>query len=95
MAYPGETTGAMKDAGGMGRETLGERLGDAAAAASSTLGDARAAATDTVQQAADYLRETEMESMVADVESMVKRHPGPALFVAGVLGVMVGRTLSR
>ncbi len=47
------------------------------------------------EQAADYLRETGMDSMVADVEAMVKRHPGAALVVAGVLGFMVGRTLSR
>ena len=89
MAYPGETTGTMDG------ETLGERLEEAAASAADTFGEARAAATDTVKQAADYLRESGMDSMVADVEAMVKRHPGPSLVVAGLLGFMVGRTLSR
>lgn len=89
MAYPGETTGTMNG------ETLGERLDEAAASAADTFDEARTAATDTVKQAADYLRETGMDSMLDDVEAMVKRHPGPALVVAGVLGFMVGRTLSR
>lgn len=95
MAYPGETAGTMTGDGGTGRESLGGRFGDAAATAASTLHEAGAAASDTVKQAADYLRETEMESMMADVEAMVKRHPGPALILAGVFGYMVGRTLSR
>ena len=95
MTYPDQASNTMKDDGGMSGETLGDRLGDAAASAANTFGEARTAATGTVKQAADYLRETEMESMVADVESMVNRHPGPALVVAGVLGFMVGRTLSR
>jgi ElaB/YqjD/DUF883 family membrane-anchored ribosome-binding protein len=89
MAYPGETTGTMNS------ETLGKRLDEAAASAADTFDEARTAATDTVKQAADYLRETGMDSMLDDVEAMVKRHPGPALVVAGVLGFMVGRTLSR
>lgn len=89
MAYPGETTGTMN--GG----TLGERLDEAAASTKDTFDEARAAATDTVKQAADYLRETGMGSMLADVETMVTRHPGPALVIACGLGFLLGRTLSR
>jgi len=94
MAQPGETTGTMGDEA-FGAPSLGERIEDAAATATHTFKEARDAASDTVRHAADYLRDTEMDRMAADVEAMVKRHPGPALITAGVLGFLLGRALSR
>ena len=53
------------------------------------------AAADSMAATADYLRDTDMDRMAADLENLVKRNPGPSLLVAGVLGFLVGRALSR
>lgn len=51
--------------------------------------------SDSVAATADYLRDHDMNQMAADLTEVVKRNPGPSLLVAGVLGFLVGRTLSR
>ncbi len=53
------------------------------------------AAADSVAASAEYLRDTDLSRMATDVEGLVKRNPGPSLVVAGVLGFLVGRSLSR
>lgn len=54
-----------------------------------------AAAADSVAASAEYLRDTDFSRMATDVEALVKRNPGPSLVVAGVLGFLIGRSLSR
>ena len=44
---------------------------------------------------ADYVRSHDAKRMMADVESLVKSNPGPALAVAAAFGFLLGRALSR
>ena len=45
--------------------------------------------------AAGYLRDNDLKSMLADVQQLVKRNPGPALLTAAALGFLMARTFSR
>ncbi len=51
-------------------------------------------AADKLGATADYVREHDVNSMMADVERMVKNNPGPSLLAAAVIGFLVGRTLT-
>ena len=51
-------------------------------------------AADKLTSTADYVREHDVNSMMADLEDMVKRNPGPALVVSAVLGFLVARAFS-
>jgi ElaB/YqjD/DUF883 family membrane-anchored ribosome-binding protein len=53
------------------------------------------AAADRLSTGADYVRSHDASRMMADVETLVKNNPGPALAVAAAFGFMVGRALSR
>ena len=48
-------------------------------------------AADRVDAVASYLQGHDTKQMLADVETVVRRNPGPSLVVAGVLGFLVGR----
>jgi ElaB/YqjD/DUF883 family membrane-anchored ribosome-binding protein len=48
-------------------------------------------AADRVEAVASYLQGHDTKQMMADVETVVRRNPGPSLLVAGVLGFLVGR----
>lgn len=50
---------------------------------------------DKLEAAADYLRGTDLKGMGEDLKHVVKRHPGPSLAVAAVLGFLVARSLRR
>jgi len=52
-------------------------------------------AADALSSTADYVRENDVKSMLADVQRIVKNNPGPALLTAAVLGFLVARTFSR
>ena len=52
-------------------------------------------AADAVGTAADYVRDTDVQSMLADVQRLVKNNPGPALLTAAALGFLIARTFSR
>jgi ElaB/YqjD/DUF883 family membrane-anchored ribosome-binding protein len=52
-------------------------------------------AADRLSTTADYLRNRDATRMMADVESLVKNNPGPALVVAAAFGFLLGRALSR
>jgi hypothetical protein len=62
----------------------GERVASAAHTAASALGST-----------ADYVRENDLKSMMADMQRLVKNNPGPALLTAAALGFLIARTLSR
>ena len=48
-------------------------------------------AADRVEAVASYLQGHDTKQMMADVETVVKRNPGPSLLVAGALGFLIGR----
>ena len=48
-------------------------------------------AADRVEAVASYLQGHDTKQMMADVETVVRRNPGPSLLMAGVLGFLVGR----
>jgi|SRR5579872_3021890 len=48
-------------------------------------------AADRVEAVASYLQGHDTRQMMADVETVVRRNPGPSLLAAGVLGFLVGR----
>jgi ElaB/YqjD/DUF883 family membrane-anchored ribosome-binding protein len=52
-------------------------------------------AADALSSTADYVRENDLKSMLADVQKIVKNNPGPALLTAAALGFLVARSLSR
>lgn len=52
-------------------------------------------AADAVGTAANYVRENDVASMLADVRQLVKNNPGPALPGAAALGFLIARTFSR
>lgn len=72
---------------------VGESLGDmpgveqAQRAATAVAGQASAAA--------DYLREADMDEVVVELQDLVRRHPVPAMLVAGAVGFLIGRMINR
>ena len=53
------------------------------------------ATADRLGSSAEYVRTHDAKRMMADVESLVKSNPGPALAVAAAFGFLLGRALSR
>jgi ElaB/YqjD/DUF883 family membrane-anchored ribosome-binding protein len=86
------------------RSKAADGLGAAASALHDKAGDlpggetvrnvARATA-DRLGSSAEYVRTHDTTRMRADIESVVKSNPGPALAVAAAFGFLLGRALSR
>jgi len=57
--------------------------------------NAARATADRLGNSAEYVRTHDARSMMADIESLVKSRPGPALAVAAAFGFLLGRALSR
>ena len=53
------------------------------------------AAADRLSTTADYMRTHDTKRMMADVETVVKNNPGPALLIAAAFGFVLGRSLTR
>ena len=53
------------------------------------------AAAEQVNEASDYLRNTDAQRMRTDVERLVRSNPGPAILIAATFGFLLGRTLNR
>ena len=53
------------------------------------------ATADRLSTTADYVRTHDARRMMADVETVVKNNPGPALLVAAAFGFVLGRALTR
>ena len=86
------------------RQTAAERLGSAASAvgdrADQLPGGPKIqrfaqAAAERLSTTADYVRSHDAKRMLADVERVVKNHPGPSLMIAAAFGVVIGRALTR
>ncbi len=52
------------------------------------------ATADKLNSTADYVREHDVNRMMADVETLVKNNPGRSLLAAAVIGFLVGRAFS-
>ena len=52
------------------------------------------ATADKLSSTADYVREHDVNRMMADVETLVKNNPGPSLLAAAAIGFLVGRAFS-
>jgi len=52
------------------------------------------ATADKLSATAGYVREHNVNTMMGDVEALVKKNPGPSLVVAAVMGFLVGRAFS-
>ena len=48
-------------------------------------------AAEKVDAVAGYLQGHDTKQMMADVEAVVKKNPGPSLLIAGALGFLIGR----
>jgi ElaB/YqjD/DUF883 family membrane-anchored ribosome-binding protein len=49
---------------------------------------------DKLNSTAEYVRQHDVQSMMTDVEQLVKKNPGPSLLAAAVIGFLVGRAFS-
>jgi ElaB/YqjD/DUF883 family membrane-anchored ribosome-binding protein len=87
-----------------GRSMVADRLDSAVSAVRERVGeiaggqrvkDLASAATDRLSTTADYMRTHDAKRMMADVETVVKNNPGPALLVAATFGFVLGRALTR
>jgi ElaB/YqjD/DUF883 family membrane-anchored ribosome-binding protein len=52
-------------------------------------------AADKLSSTADYVREHDVNRMMADVQTLVKNNPGPSLLAAAVVGFLVARAFSN
>jgi ElaB/YqjD/DUF883 family membrane-anchored ribosome-binding protein len=53
------------------------------------------ATAEKLSATAGYVREHDVNKMMFDVETLVKKNPGPSLLVAAVVGFLVGRAFSN
>ena len=73
----------------------GDQLFGAAHSAADQISGVAHRTADKLQAAADYIRETDLKGIGDDLKDIVKRHPGPALATAAVLGFIVARGFRR
>ena len=52
-------------------------------------------AANTLTSTANYVRDHDVNKMMADVESLVKNNPGPSLLVAVGIGFLLGRAFTN
>ena len=52
-------------------------------------------AAEKLNSTAGYVREHNVNRMMADVETMVKNNPGPSIIAAAVIGFLAGRAFSN
>jgi ElaB/YqjD/DUF883 family membrane-anchored ribosome-binding protein len=52
------------------------------------------ATADTLSSTAGYVRDHDVNRMMADVETLVKNNPGRSLLAAAVIGFLLGRSFS-
>lgn len=55
------------------------------------LSSAARSAAESLQATADYVRRTNVQGMVEDMQGIVKRYPGQSLAAAAILGFIVAR----
>ena len=50
---------------------------------------------EAMEKAAGYVRDQDIEAMIADVRKAAKKHPGAVLLAAAAAGFLLARALSR
>jgi ElaB/YqjD/DUF883 family membrane-anchored ribosome-binding protein len=101
-------TGASGTAARMKEQVAGkvseikDKVSDFGHKGAEKIDNTRQSAADTLDQsayklsgAAEYVRQTDLKGMAADVGEVVKRYPGPALAAAAIVGFLVAKGLSR
>jgi hypothetical protein len=89
-----------------GAEKLRQRTGDGTLAGASAVGGSTAIADDRMAKVttkvaggmdatADWLRDADLDSLKASVETQVKEHPGRTLLMAVGLGYLLGKALRK
>jgi ElaB/YqjD/DUF883 family membrane-anchored ribosome-binding protein len=72
---------------------------ESAARAIHTSGETASAVADSAANrasaTADYVRQHDVNTMLKDVERLVKNNPGPSLLAAAAFGFLVGCTFTR
>jgi len=98
-----DTAAQVKDQVDANRQTAAQGLEQAASTirdkaqslpGGETVSDLAHSAADKLTATAGYVREHDVNTMMADVETLVKNNPGPALVAAAVVGFLVGRAFS-
>ena len=85
--------------------SAGEKISSAASQAKNKVADLgrtaaqkiennRQAAADKLSATAEYVRQNDVNTMLSDVERLVRKNPGPALLGAAAIGFLVGRAFS-
>jgi len=64
-----------------------------AQAGSEKISNIATAAADRLETTSSYLREHDVRGMVGDLESVVKRNPGPSLIAAAAFGFLIGAAM--
>jgi ElaB/YqjD/DUF883 family membrane-anchored ribosome-binding protein len=59
------------------------------------IADVAHSAADKLEATADYVKRHDTKQMAADVESMVRRHPGRSLMIAAAIGFLFGRAFQK
>ena len=96
----------IADALESGAEKLRQRGGDGSLAGASAVGGSTAISDDRMSQVttkvaggmdatADWLRDADLDSLKASVETQVKEHPGRTLLIAVGLGYLLGKALRK
>jgi ElaB/YqjD/DUF883 family membrane-anchored ribosome-binding protein len=80
-----------------GLDTAASALDDRAAdlPGGKTVRNVARATADRLSTSADYVRSHDARRMMADLETVVKSNPGPALVAAAAFGFLLARALSR
>jgi hypothetical protein len=91
-----DTVDANRNVAAQGLEQAASTIRDKAGSlpGGDTVTDLAQTAADKLTATAGYVRETDVNTMMADVETLVKNNPGPALMAAAVVGFLVGRAFS-
>ncbi len=70
-----------------------DTLRNKAQAGSSSITSAASAAAERLESTSHYLREHDVRGMMGDLETAVRRNPGPALIAAAAFGFLLGSAL--
>lgn len=102
----GSAKDSLADALESGADKLRQRTGNSGLAGANATGGSTAMADDRIAQVttrvaggmdatAGWLRDADLDSLKASVESQVKEHPGRTLLIAVGLGYLLGKALKK
>jgi len=89
-----QVTDKVSEFGRKAADKIDEKRG-AAASGLEKAGDIAHRAGDKLGATGEYLRDSDVNKMLKDVEGIVRNNPGPALLAAAAVGFLVARAFSR